>query len=336
VNALRARLQALFGGFGRWYAGHSVRDQRIIMGVLVFAGICLIYLFGWVPLRDYRQRVAEEIADGQDQLARASRSLGAADSLRAERESLRKRLVQARTRLLPGRGGTLGAAALQERANSIASEKGITVQSTQVMKEEAVDPYRKVAVRLTLSGELKPFAELVSGLEYGQQLAIPFVEINRRGAAPGAKGPRTLSATLEVTGFVLGEQAKAEEGAPAEAEGPQPNAEEANGSKPGAAPGSIVAPTGALTATTVAGAPATVAGAPTTTLPGGTTLPTVPGAITSTTAAGAVTTTSAAGGVTTTAAVPTTTTPGAHPTTTLSPTAAPSTNPRPARVPGRH
>jgi len=304
-----------------------VRDQRIIMGVLVFATICLIYLFAWVPLRDYRQRVAEEIADGQDQLARASRSLGAADSLRAERESLRKRLVQARTRLLPGRGGTLGAAALQERANSIASEKGITVQSTQVMKEEAVDPYRKVAVRLTLSGELKPFAELVSGLEYGQQLAIPFVEVNRRGAAPGAKGPRTLSATLEVTGFVLGEQAKAEEGAPAEAEAALPNAEEGNGSKAAGAPGPIVAPTGAATATTVAGAPST-------TLPGGTTLPTVPGAVTSTTA-GAVTTTSAAGGVTTTAAVPTTTTPGAHPTTTLNPRAAPLTNPRPARVHGR-
>jgi hypothetical protein len=334
VNALRARLQALFGGFGRWYAGHSVRDQRIIMSVLVFAAICLIYLFGWVPLRDYRQRVAEEIADGQDQLARASRSLGAADSLRAERESLRKRLVQARTRLLPGRGGTLGAAALQERANSIASEKGITVQSTQVMKEEAVDPYRKVAVRLTLSGELKPFAELVSGLEYGQQLAIPFVEINRRGAAPGAKGPRTLSATVEVTGFVLGEQAKAEEGAPAEGEAPQPNAEETNGSKP-AAPGSIVAPPGAITATTVAGAPTTVAGAPGTTPPGGTTPPAVPGAVTSTTAAGPVTTTSVTGAVTTTAAVPTTTAPGAHPTTT-NPMSAPLLNRRPARVPGRH
>ena len=41
MSALRARLQALFGGFGRWYAGHSVRDQRIITGVLVFAAVCL-------------------------------------------------------------------------------------------------------------------------------------------------------------------------------------------------------------------------------------------------------------------------------------------------------
>src|SRR4029453_7956664 len=85
-----------------------------------------------------------------------------------------------------------------------------------VMKEEALDPYRKVSVRLTLSGELKPFSELVSALEYGQQLAVPIVEVNRRGAVPGAKGPRTLSATVEVAGFVLSEEAKAEEAPPAE------------------------------------------------------------------------------------------------------------------------
>src|SRR5262249_24068740 len=125
-----------------------------------------------------------------------------------EGSEVEERLKQPRSRLLPGRGGTLGAAALQERTNSLAAEKGITVQSTQVMKEEAVDPYRKVSVRLTLSGELKPFAELLSGLEYDQQLAVPFVEANRRGAVPGAKGPRTIQATGEVTGFVLGEEAK--------------------------------------------------------------------------------------------------------------------------------
>ncbi len=211
MSGLRARLQAFFGGVQRWYAGHSRRDQRIVLGILAFAAVCVVYLWVWVPLRDYRQTVADEIAEGQEALARAARTLGSAESLKLERENLEKRLKQARERLLPGRGGTLGAAALQERTNSLAAEKGITVQSTQVMKEEALDPYRKVSVRLTLSGELKPFAELVSALEYGQQLAVPIVEVNRRGAVPGAKGPRTLSATIEVAGFVLSEDAKTEE-----------------------------------------------------------------------------------------------------------------------------
>lgn len=219
MSALRARLQALWSSVRGWYAGHSQRDQRIILGVVIATALSLVYVGIVVPVRDYRNAVADEIAEKQGDLERASRLIAAVDSLRAERESLRKKLTQARTRLLPGRTGTLGAAALQERANAIATEKGITVQSTQVMKEEQVDPYRKVAVRLTLSGELKPFAELVSGLEYGQQLGIPFVEVSRRGAVPGAKGPRTLSATVEVNGFVLGEDAKAEEPSPGDADG---------------------------------------------------------------------------------------------------------------------
>ncbi len=226
---MKERLQQLWNNGRTWYAGHSQRDQRIILGVIAATVLSLVYVVVVVPVRDFRQSVADEIGEGQQQLERAARLVGALDSLRAERESLKKRLTQARTRLLPGTSGTLGAAALQERANAIASEKGVTVQSTQVMREETMDPYRKVSVRLTLSGELKPFAELLSGLEFGQQLVIPFVEVTRRGAIAGAKGPRTLSATVEVNGFVLAEAPK-----PEEAEGAAPAEGGANGE--GAAP----------------------------------------------------------------------------------------------------
>ncbi len=100
--------------------------------------------------------------------------------------------------------------ALQEKTNTIAAEKGVTVQSTQVMKEEVVEPFRKVAVRLTLSSELKPLAELLAAIEYGQQLSVPFIEISRRGAVPGQKGPRTLQVSMEVDGFVEGGKKAAE------------------------------------------------------------------------------------------------------------------------------
>jgi Tfp pilus assembly protein PilO len=208
---VRERLQGVTTAATRWYGRHTASEQRIILAVAVLAVLSILYVGVVVPLRDFRAGVADEIADGQEQLERAARYIGAADSLRAEREALKKRLQQARARLLPGRTGTLGAAALQERTNAIAAEKGITVQSTQVMREETLAPYRKVSVRLTLSGELKPFADMVSTIEYGQQLAIPFAEVNRRGAIPGAKGPRTLTATLEVAGFVLAEEAKPDE-----------------------------------------------------------------------------------------------------------------------------
>ena len=218
----------------RWYAAHSQRDRYIVLGVAVAAGLSLLYVAVVEPLVHYRRRVAEEIAEGQEQLERGARFLAAADTLRAERDDLGRRLDQAQARLLPAGSGTLGAAALQERANAIAAEKGIAVQSTQVMKEEAADPFRKVAIRLTLSGELKPFSEFIAGLEYGpQQLTIPFVEVSRRGAVPGVKGPRTLAATVEVSGYLRGEQApKAAEGEPAEAE---PEASATSGEPDGAA-----------------------------------------------------------------------------------------------------
>lgn len=216
---LSERLRAALAAVRAWYAAHSVRDQRILLAVAGLAVVSAVYVGVVVPVWDFRARVAGEIEAGQQELERAARYLAALEGLRAERAALEKRLQQARSRLLPGSSGTLGAAALQERANTLAAEKGVTIQSAQVMREETLDPYRKVTVRLTLSGELQPFAEMVSALEYGQQLAVPFVEITRRGAVAGAKGPRTLSATLEVSGFVLAEEKKLEEVA-AEGDGP--------------------------------------------------------------------------------------------------------------------
>src|SRR5919201_867236 len=110
----------------RWYATHSKRDRGILAGVAIAAGLSLVYVTVVEPIIHYRRRVAEEIAEGQEQIERAARFLAAADTLRAERDDLRQRLEQAKQHLLPGGSGTLGAAALQERANAIAGEKGIT------------------------------------------------------------------------------------------------------------------------------------------------------------------------------------------------------------------
>lgn len=309
-------LRAALAAAQRWYANHSQRDRRIIAGIGAAVAVALLFVGVVDPLRAYRRRVAEEIAEGQDRLERAARFAGAIDSLRTERDDLKKRLAQANGRLLPGDSGTLGAAALQERANTLAGEKNISVLSTQVMKEEQVDPFRKVAVRLTLSGELKPFADFVSGLEYGpQQLTIPFLEVSRRGAVPGAKGPRTLSATVEVSGY-LRPRPTGKDGAPE----PEADASPAEGAAPGgdgaapaegAAAGEGGAPTAAAGGAAVpipppagmtppgvtppAAAPAAVAGATPPTTAAGPTPPTTAAGATPPAAAGATPPSTAAG-----------------------------------------
>ena len=205
-----------------WYAARTSREQGLVLVACGIGVVTLLYYAVVRPVIAYRQGVAAEIADGLEQLERDTHFLGAVDTFRAERAELKRKLDQAKTRLLPGTNGTLGAAALQERTNAVASEKGISVQSTQVMREEPAEPFRKVALRLTLSGELKPLAEMLSALEYNQQLQVPFVEITRRGVVPGQKGPRTLQATVEVSGYVLegkGAEAEGDNVAPGSADG---------------------------------------------------------------------------------------------------------------------
>ena len=264
----------------RWYGEHSARDRRIIAGVGIAVGLSLAYVAVVEPLRGYRRRVAEEISEGHDRLERAARFVAAVDTLRAERAELKKRLAEAQGRLLPGDTGTLAAAALQERANTLASEKGVSILSTQVMREEAADPFRKVAVRLTLSAELKPFGELLSGLEYGpQQLSIPFVEVSRRGAVPGAKGPRLLSATVEVSGYLPAKdkvkevEAEPEAGTEGTPGGPEPSGpggpegapgagELVPGAEPGLLPVPLTPPAGAESAPLLGPAPPAAENAP--------------------------------------------------------------------------
>ena len=238
--------RAAWAAIRRWYEGHSTRDRRIVLAVVGLVVLSLVYVAVVDPLRAYRRGIAEEIAEGQDQLERGARFLGALDTLRAERDEARSRLEKAKQRLLPGNTATLGAAALQERVNTLASEKGISVQSTQVLKEEVAEPFRKVGVRLVISGEMRPFADFLAGLEYSQQqLFLPFVEMNRRGAVAGAKGPRTLSATVEVSGYLLAvaEPPAAPEGGEGEGEG-APQAEGGPPAEGGApvVPGAVPTP----------------------------------------------------------------------------------------------
>jgi len=187
----------------RWYTARSSREQGLVLVACGLGVVAILYYAVVRPVIAYRKAVAAEIADGLEELERDTKFLGAIDTFRAERAEIKKKLDQVKTRLLPGTNGTLGAAALQERTNAVANDKGISVQSTQVMREETAAPYRKVALRLTLSGEPKPLAEFLSTLEYGQQLQVPFIEITRRGVVPGQKGPRTLQVTVEVSGYVV-------------------------------------------------------------------------------------------------------------------------------------
>ena len=81
----------------------------------------------------------------------------------------------------------------------------MSLQTTQVMKDEAVGSFRKVSLRITASAELRHLAEFLTDLEFGQlRVSIPFIELNRRGGVRVGNSGRSVSATLEVSGIVQG------------------------------------------------------------------------------------------------------------------------------------
>jgi hypothetical protein len=43
---------------------------------------------------------------------------------------------------------------------------------------------------------------MLAGLEYDHPFTVPFMELSRRGALVAPNAPRTLTATVEVAGFV--------------------------------------------------------------------------------------------------------------------------------------
>ena len=108
--------------------------------------------------------------------------------------------------LVPGDTPTLAAAALQDRVSALASEKKVSVQTTQVLKDEPLGPFRQVSLRVTASGELHDLADFLTALEFGPlRVSIPFIELSRRGAMVRKQGVgRTVSATIQVSGVVQG------------------------------------------------------------------------------------------------------------------------------------
>jgi Tfp pilus assembly protein PilO len=215
----------------RW-ARFSTRERRLIgIGAGVLALVAVHFLIV-SPFLSYREDLRDDIEARRAELENATAYLARAGDTTRRREQLANRVKQARTQLVPGDTPTLAAAALQDHLHSVANEKGVEIQSTQVMRDENVGDFKRIAVRITVTGELRPLAEFLTAVEHGSlRVSLPFLEISRRGAALRGKGARTLAATLEASAFIQG---------PATQDGAAPAG--AAAASPGAPPASPAAP----------------------------------------------------------------------------------------------
>ncbi len=210
-----------------WWARLSARERTLIGAAGGVLGLLLLRFLVISPFLSYREGLQDEIVSHREMLQNDQAYLARAGEITRNLETLRARYAEIRTQLVPGDTPTLAAASLQDTLHSLATEKGITIQSTQVMREETVGEFRRIAVRITVTGELRDLAGFLMAIEYGpRRLSIPFLEISRRGAVLRGQSARALAATIEVNAFLqgTGEPGKIE---PAAAEGagaqPQPS-----------------------------------------------------------------------------------------------------------------
>lgn len=226
-----------------WWARISSRERTLIGAALAVLGLALIRFLIISPFFAYRESLQDEITSHREMLQNDQAYLARSTDVARHLEMLRTRYREAHAQLIPGDTPTLAAASLQDTLHQLASEKGITIQSTQVMREETVGEFRRIAVRLTVTGELRQLAEFLAGVEFGpKRLSVPFLEITRRGAVLRGQSARALAATIEVNAFLQGTDKGADKVESAAASAPA-GGEAAAGSPDGAAPAS---PAGAL------------------------------------------------------------------------------------------
>jgi hypothetical protein len=128
-------------------------------------------------------------------------------------KKLQARYAEAQSRLIAGETPTQVGAELQGQLSSMAADAELNVLSSQILREESYAGFRRVGVRLTLSGTLEGVTSLLSSIETGSSdLAVTLLEINRKlgasrrpttrssASSPAVAAP--LTATMEVKTFM--------------------------------------------------------------------------------------------------------------------------------------
>ncbi len=188
--------------------------ERTLAGLALGALVVVGLRYGIVtPYLAYTTRLEEMIDRDVQRIAKMQRQWDRAEEVRKRARTLERRFAAAYKQLIPGETPTLAAAQLQERVQTLAGQSGLTVVTTQVLKEKSLGSLRKTAVQMTLRGDTPAIADFLSRVEYGKWLlSVSRLEVGRgttrrrrRKRAAAARPP--LKITLEVEGIMQGARA---------------------------------------------------------------------------------------------------------------------------------
>ncbi len=185
--------------------------ERTLAGLALGALVVVGLRYGVVtPYLSYTTRLEEMIERDLQRIAKMQRQRDRAEEVQKRARILEGRFAAAYQQLIPGETPTLAAAQLQERVQTLAGQSGLTVVTTQVLKEKSLGALRKTAVQMTLHGNTSALADFLSRVEYGDWLlSVSRLEVKgtsrRRRRRKQSLPPLTM--TLEVEGVMQEAQA---------------------------------------------------------------------------------------------------------------------------------
>ncbi|HZU87683.1 MAG TPA: type II secretion system protein GspM, partial [Stellaceae bacterium] len=126
----------------------------------------------------------------------------------AELPALRARIArlraeQQRRRLtLEGATDAIASANLESRIEALAASVGATIGSTESLPAEPRGPYRRIGLRLVLTGRYETLVNLLAKLETARPpLVVDNLQLHGPLTRPGMETAATLDAGLDVYGF---------------------------------------------------------------------------------------------------------------------------------------
>jgi general secretion pathway protein M len=174
---------------------------RLLALMLLCVVLGCFYLLAVAPLLDFYARRSARLETEQMLVPRLSALAAELPALRARLAALRTQ-AQVRKVTLDGSSDAIASANLESRIEALATSVGATIGSTEALPAEARGPYRRIGLRVILSGTYETVVKLIATLEEtNPPLVVADLQLHGVLRRVGVPGPQGIDGTLDVYGF---------------------------------------------------------------------------------------------------------------------------------------
>lgn len=176
------------------------------LGKVMAAGICVlfvaaVYTAAIGPLMSLYGRSEQKLETRLALLQKLRSTAADLPRLRAAAKQWEDK-TRKRDLLFSGSSDTVAGAALQSTLKDLIEDGGATLSSAELLAPQTVDNFRRVAVRVSFSGDLDLITNVLEGIETASPaIFVDNLDIRTAGDSNADDGNETFSIALDVHGF---------------------------------------------------------------------------------------------------------------------------------------